>query len=347
MKALKKRLMASFCATAVTVTVLASSVASASTVKTLWGDVNCNGIIDSADAQLVLRYYVASMMDIDPPDNADWQLADVNCDGKITISDAQHIMRKYVAEMAFSSYYLPVESPISYQKEISAKKGWYVWSRPSTSVGSVVDVIGASQVFVVSEYCGADWYRINFNGSMAYVNITASDWSNNFKYVTEEIVATTTTATTTTSEATTTTTTTPETTIATTTTSEATTATTTTSEATTATTTTSEATTATTTTSEATTTTTTTPETTTATTTTRHATFEVGTVVKFVGVAWNCYTPETYDHTGWLKSGDEMTILSVTPGASGHSDMYQVSLVDARLEDVIIYVGDYTLFETV
>ena len=54
-----------------------------------YGDLNRDGVVDSADAILLLRYDA----DLETLDDEQILLADVNRDGKITVYDAREILR--------------------------------------------------------------------------------------------------------------------------------------------------------------------------------------------------------------------------------------------------------------
>ena len=62
------------------------------------GDVDGNGMIEVADAVLVLTYYAKSAAGI--PSTIDFRLADVNQDGKIDVADAVKILTCYARQAA-------------------------------------------------------------------------------------------------------------------------------------------------------------------------------------------------------------------------------------------------------
>ena len=62
------------------------------------GDVDGNGMIEVADAVLVLTYYAKSAAGI--PSTIDFRLADVNRDEKIDVADAVGILTYYARQAA-------------------------------------------------------------------------------------------------------------------------------------------------------------------------------------------------------------------------------------------------------
>lgn len=64
------------------------------------GDVNRNGRIDSADANLIVCHYVGQVS----LSGAALKAADVNCDGTVDATDADVLCRKYIRRDSYSSY---------------------------------------------------------------------------------------------------------------------------------------------------------------------------------------------------------------------------------------------------
>lgn len=69
------------------VCVLLSLLIACSCNKSIIGDVNCDGDVDSSDAMLIMQYWVGKDVDI----NLD--VADINNDGVIDMADAEEILR--------------------------------------------------------------------------------------------------------------------------------------------------------------------------------------------------------------------------------------------------------------
>lgn len=63
------------------------------------GDVNCDGVVDAADASLVLKAYAVSSTDTDLPTFIDDRYGDFNLDEVVDAADASDILR-YYAEMS-------------------------------------------------------------------------------------------------------------------------------------------------------------------------------------------------------------------------------------------------------
>lgn len=64
------------------------------------GDVNRNGRIDSADANLIVCYYVGQVS----LSGSQLKAADVNCDGTVDATDADVLCKKYIRRDSYSSY---------------------------------------------------------------------------------------------------------------------------------------------------------------------------------------------------------------------------------------------------
>ena len=60
--------------------------------KTLLGDVNHDGSVTMADANMVVNYFLAT----DKPDGFDTTAADVNEDGSVTMADANQIVNMFL-----------------------------------------------------------------------------------------------------------------------------------------------------------------------------------------------------------------------------------------------------------
>ena len=60
--------------------------------KTLLGDVNHDGSVTMADANMVVNYFLAT----DKPDGFDTTAADVNKDGSVTMADANQIVNMFL-----------------------------------------------------------------------------------------------------------------------------------------------------------------------------------------------------------------------------------------------------------
>lgn len=61
--------------------------------KTLLGDVNHDGSVTMADANMVVNYFLAT----DKPDGFDTTAADVNEDGSVTMADANQIVNIFLS----------------------------------------------------------------------------------------------------------------------------------------------------------------------------------------------------------------------------------------------------------
>lgn len=61
-------------------------------VQTVKGDVNGDGCITMADANMVVNYYLAT----DKPEDFDTTAADVNEDGSVTMADANQIVNMFL-----------------------------------------------------------------------------------------------------------------------------------------------------------------------------------------------------------------------------------------------------------
>ena len=64
------------------------------------GDVNRNGRIDSADANLIVCHYIGQVV----LSGSQLKAADVNCDGTVDATDADVLCKKYIRRDSYSSY---------------------------------------------------------------------------------------------------------------------------------------------------------------------------------------------------------------------------------------------------